>query len=526
MSYLKFKSKTLLTITFLFFLFFSAWLIIYVPSNMDEFLPYHRIACKVFPNAIEHVFRESCTSYATRLFGFEFFRSYSYIGYTSNLLYWPFYQVFPAPASHHVLGALVLLLFSILLVKAFSLSKQTVFIPLIYFPLLFQTIHDTGPIRIALLSYPLVILSISKLFDRNLSLLRRGLSFLGIFIVVSFAIEDKPFYIYLLPQVLFLAFGFALCRHCDEMTKSTHLFLKKERVLFEIIKKFAFEIFLVILAVFFAILLTLIFITVPLGESSSYYPYLLDLALQSSSRPKISFLQEIKYLAGYFLAPTQFANRIYEFSVPQKLISIFAFTPVLILCLVALRNEENKIRFLILGTIGLGVAIFLFTRHAWSGHHFIFLHITMLILLMRYASCGEKKYSYVVLLILLSTTVSCVQLFIGKEGRHSESTRQPIFDYLSKEEIASNAVINFVSWGGYYQQSLYGARTQLVTYTEPITQEFVDGLLEVWVRSGRKEIINICLRCDVKEISSFFPMYKISTVDFPNTSWRLVRIEQ
>jgi hypothetical protein len=521
MNYLKFKSKFLFAITFLFFFSTSAWLIVYVPSNNDEFLPYHRIACEVFPNAIEHVFIESCTSYPSRLLGLEFFRSYSIVGYTSNLLYWPFYQAFPAPASHHVLGALVLLLFSIWLIKAFSLSKLTLVIPLIYFPMLFQTIHDTGPIRIALLSYPLVVLSVTKLFDGSSSLLRRGLVFLGIFLVVSFAIEDKPFYIYLLPQVLFLALGFAYCRHCD-MIKLT---FKKERVFFEIEKKFAFEIFLVVLAVFFAILLTLIFITVPVGSKLSYYPFLVDLVLQTIS-PRFSFLQEIKYLAGYLLAPTQFANRIYELSVPQKLISIFAFIPVLILCLVALRNEENKIRFVILGTIGLGVAIFLYTRHVWTGHHFIFLHIPILILLMRYASCGEQKYAYVVVSILLSTIVSCVQLSLGKESVHSESTRQPIFDYLSRDEIASNVIINFVSWGGYYQQSLYGARTQLVTFNDTTTQESADGLVEVWARSGRKEIINICSGCDAQAISSFFPEYKISTVDFPNTSWRLVRIER
>jgi hypothetical protein len=493
---------------------------------MDEFLPYHRIACKVFPNAIEHVFRESCTSNPGRLLGLEFYRSYSIVGYTSNLLYLPFYQAFSAPTSHHVLGALVLLIFSIWLVKAFSLSKLTVVIPLIYFPLLFQTIHDTGPIRIALLSYPLVVLSIAKLFDKNSSLFRKGLAFLGIFLVVSFATEDKAFYIYLLPQVLFLALGFVFCRHYDEMTKLAFKQEKKERVFFKIIEKFAFEIFLVFLAVFFSILLTLIFITVPLDDSSSYHSYLLDLLVQSSNRIKISFLQEIKYLAGYLLAPTQFANRIYELSFPQKLISIFGFTPVLILCLVALRKEKNKIRFLILGTIGLGVSIFIFTRHAWSGHHFIFLHISILILLMRYASCGEQKYAYVVASILLSTIVSCVQLSFGKQGVHSESTRQPIFDYLSRDEIASNAIINFVSWGGYYQQSLYGARTQLVTYIEPITQESAARLVEVWTRSGRKEIINVCSCCDAQAISSFFPEHKISTVDFLNTSWRLVRIER
>jgi hypothetical protein len=485
---------------------------------MDEFLPYHRIACKVFPNATEHIFTNSCSADPSRLFGLEFFRSYSIVGISSNLLYLPFYLVFPAPASHHVLGTLILLFFSLMLVKAFSLSKFTVIIPLIYFPLLFQTIHDTGPIRIALLSYPLIVLSIAKLFDDNLSLLRRTLAFLGIFLVVSFSIEDKPYYIYLLTQILFLALGFAFCRHYNGMIK---LIFKKKSVLFETIKKFAFKTFLVLLAVFFAILLTLIFITVPVSGSSTYEPYLLDLFLKSSSR-KISLLQEIKYLTGYLLAPTQFANRIYELSVPQKLISIFAFIPVLILCLVALRNEENKIRFLILGTGGVGVVIFLITRIAWSGHHFIFLHIPILILLMRYASCGDKKYLYVVASILLSTLVSCVQLFHGKEGIHSESTRQPIFDYLSRDEIASNAIINFASWGGYYQQSLYGARTQLVTYTMPITKESAAGLVDLWTRSGRKEIINVCSGCDTQVFSSFFFKHKISTVDFSNTSWRLV----
>lgn len=521
MNNFKYKTIFLLGVALLSFLLMCAWLVLYVPSNMDEFAAYRRIACTIFPNSTEHIFRESCTAYPIRFFGIDFFRSYAYLGISSNLLYLPFYLALPTPSSHHLLGITVLLIFSILLVKALSFPKQTVVIPLIFFPLLFQIVHDTGPIRLALLSYPLVLMLVFKLLDENQTLHRKIIYSLGMFAVVGIAIEDKPFYIYLLPQVLALSVGFVLIQHRQNQVKFT---FTKERVFSEFSTNFLLGLLMLIITVSFACILILLFMTVPLGQKGNHYPYLAYLATKSAI--KVSFLQEIQYIATYFFIPTQFASRIYDLSSKSSVISILAFIPTILVSLIALKNETRNMRLVILGTIGLGCAVFLLTRNTWSGHHFIFLHIPILILLMRYASSGLNKYTSVVLSILTSSIVSCTLLFFEKEAVNAESNRQPIFEYLSQENIASDAIINFTSWGGFYIQSLYGSRTQLVTYIEPMTKESSGRLLEIFQRSGRKEIINVCSDCDALSIASFFPGYEVSTIDFPNTSWRLVKIQR
>jgi len=518
MNWLNSKPKFLFVIALLSFVSITAGLVVFVPSNMDEFLQYHRIACTAFPNALEHIFREGCTEHPTRFLGFDFYRSYSYAGYSSNLLYWPFYYVYPAPASHHLLGVLILMIFSFLLVKAFTLAKETVVIPLIYFPILFQMIHDSGPIRLAVLSFPIVALLASQLVAENTSLPRRGLSFVILFIVVSIAIENKPFYVYLLPQVLLLALGFAVSSHHYGTIKFR---VTKNRVFSNLSTQFTFGLCLILSAVFLACLLILIFMQVPIG-GGKYSTYLARLMHEAA--PSIDLLHEIEYTVRFLLAPLTFISRIYHS--PRFVISALAFLPVLYLCFLALKHEDSKLQLTIVGSMGLSIAIFIFTRQTWSGHHFVFLHIPLLILLMRFASGGTRRYTYVVLSVLLSAIVSCFQMYLGKELPATESTRQPIFNYLSRDEVASNAIINFVSWGGYYQQSLYGSRAQLVTYIEPLTDKSVAELTELWTRSGRKEIINVCLGCDARTVSAFFPDFNVSTLYFPNTSWRLVKIER
>jgi hypothetical protein len=504
---------------FLLFIFLSAWLVAYVPVNTDELLPYHRIACTVFPMAVEHAPQGVCGAYASQILGFDFYRSYSYVGFSSNILYQPFYKVLPIPFSHHFLGILVLLVFSFLLVRAFSLSIFTIVIPLIYFPLLYQVIHDTGPIRIALLSFPIAIILAISALSPSTTTARMTLIFLATFFTYSVAIEDKPFYVYLIPQVILLSFWAAYDRYGRiEIKSQAEMKVNKFNVRIKVLSKFL----LLGFAVFLAGYVTLILTTEPAG--GAFYPYLKSLMIGST--PNLSFFQELEYLVMYLASPILFTSRIFEISTTQLLLSALAFLPVLLLFIYAVFEKKNRNRRYIFASLLLLIIIFLITKKTWSGHHFVYLHIPIVIFLMIYASNGPRRYMQVIIALILSALVSWGQVLYAKEHIHSETGRKVIFDYLSQNEIASASIINFTSWGGYYQQSLYGADSQLVTYTEPITSDGMNLMRELLVKTGRKYLINVCYDCDKGTFQPYFHADNIEVLYFPSTSWRLIKITQ
>lgn len=513
----------LFLVVFLFFIFLSTWLIVYVPANMDEFLPYHRIACATFSNSVEHILTESCSAFPSRILGFDFYRNYSYVGFSSNLLYWPFYKVLAAPSSHHFLGVLVLVGFSILLVKAFSLSTYTIVIPLIYFPLLFQVVHDTGPIRIALLSYSIITILACRIFSPKTTNFQMVLLLLSTFVIYFFAIEDKPFYVFLIPQITLLSFWTAY----DSYSRNNINFKSKiQTVKLKINTRippnllYILLIFIIFAACFVALFLT----TTPDYQTGNFHPYIASLIKNSSSR--LTFSEELKQIVLYLITPIRFTNRIYELSIDQHLISIIAFFPVLCIFLYAAFAKEYRNWVFILLSLFLLVFIFLLMRMTWSGHHFIYLHIPILIFLMIYASNGTRRYIQVIIALVLSALVSWSQVYSAKEGIHSESGRKNIFYYLSQKEIASESIINFTSWGGYSQQSLYGSNLQLVTHILPTNSDTMKPIIELWVKTGKKYLINVCYNCDESTFYEYFPASKILMLNFPMTSWRLIRIEK
>jgi hypothetical protein len=509
---------SLLTGVLLFF-FLSAYFIVYVPANTDEFLPYHRIACTVFPNAVEYAPQGVCGTYASRILGFDFYRSYSYVGFVSNILYEPFYRVLATPISHHFLGILVLLGFSILLVRAFSLSTFTIVIPLIYFPLLFQMIHDTGPIRIAILSFPILIMLASSALSPSTTKVQMIFILLATFATYSVAIEDKPFYVYLIPQVVLLSFWAAKERYSrSEIKYESTTQISKLGIKMRILSKYL----LLGLAILMACYATLILTTEPAG--GNFYPYLTSLMIGSISN--LSFLQELEYVVMYLVSPILFTNRIYGVSIPQVLLSALAFLPALLLFFYAAFEKKNRNRLFIFASFLLLIFIFLITKKTWSGHHFVYLHIPIVIYLMIYAGSGPRRYVQVIIALFLSALVSWGQVYSAKEYTHSESGRKVIFDYLSQKDIASESIINFTSWGGYYQQSLYGADSQLVTYTEPITSDGMRLMKELLVITGRKYLVNVCYDCDVSTFRPYFSADTIEVLNFPATSWRLIKIKK
>ena len=96
---------------FFFFVLFVIWLVYFVPPDSDEFLAYYNIACRKFEGsrlAFVSGYDIGCENFKVKLFGYEYTKSYSYLGLSSILLYSPFYSLFHNIESHYFYGLFVL----------------------------------------------------------------------------------------------------------------------------------------------------------------------------------------------------------------------------------------------------------------------------------------------------------------------------------------------------------------------------------------------------------------------------------
>jgi hypothetical protein len=492
------------------------FLIFLVPTNMDEFLPYHRLACTKYPAAIEHVFRESCKLYPGELFGWGFFRSYSYVGISSSYLYKPFFNIWPEVTSHYFLGFMVLLFFSIGMTMAMKLKPLVILIPILYFPLLFQTIHDTGPIRIGLLAYPLLILMVAKLLSPTTSIFLKTLSVLAIFFISAVALEDKPFFVYLLPQIIFIAYvNFFYVENKDKLMSC-----KKLRDLIWS-KRFYIRSIFVLTPLLLSLYVVLFCIRIPSIDYQSYFHYLIGVTDRTRS-----FSDEIAHIIEYQFSPIMFGSRFYEIDFNQKIISTIVFSPILYILLLKIKQVNFPVKHWFLSALILLATIFIFMRNAWTGHHFVFLHIPIIFLLMIYSNKSKEKYSAVLGILIIISLISAIQLINSKATNGSEDNKADVFKYLQNEELAKNSIINFSSWGGYYIQSLYGPESQLVTYTEPINESDGLALESLRQRLKRRYILNVCNSCSIDEISAIYSGSNIVQVGPKLSGWTIFQISK
>jgi hypothetical protein len=106
------------------------------------------------------------------------------------------------------------------------------------------------------------------------------------------------------------------------------------------------------------------------------------------------------------------------------------------------------------------------------------------------------------------------QLYFSKVYYYSDHSRTLIFNKLKEKNIAEKSVINFSTWGGYYIQSLYGHKNQLVTYTDQFNDNEPEDLKKIKINNNRDFIINICFneneinKCTYDFIREKFKNYK------------------
>ena len=99
-----------------------------------------------------------------------------------------------------------------------------------------------------------------------------------------------------------------------------------------------------------------------------------------------------------------------------------------------------------------------------------------------------------------------------------------MFSFLSEGMFAKNSVINFSTFGGFFLQSLYGSKDQIVTFKDLVNIKSGQPLITSVKNSSRTYLLNACENCDLKKMESIFPGLKIELVGPQDPSWRIWQV--
>jgi hypothetical protein len=324
--------------------------------------------------------------------------------------------------------------------------------------------------------------------------------------------ESKAFFLFLLPQVLLIGFGYAYTT-----LNQNRINIGGPGKLIRQIRSGTFFLWLSLVSLTVVLALYIVLFCIKYG-SSSYFSFLTAQVNGSSS-----VASQLKMIRDYLIFPFMFTSRIYDVSRYQQIISAIFFLPVLFI-LYSYLKKKTLVGYILLTSILVLIVIFTIARNTWSGHHFIFLHLPIILMLMIFANQSLEKFKKVIIILSTLMVVCGVLLVFGQVGIHSSAERSILFKSLSNSKLASNSVINFSSWGGYYIQSLYGDQSQLVTYIEPMTGDEATRLAGIAKRLNRPFIINVCHSCSKEDMMKFFPGRVIEKVGPENYNWLIWKI--
>ncbi|HUY69103.1 MAG TPA: hypothetical protein VMV79_07360, partial [Alphaproteobacteria bacterium] len=354
-------------------------------------------------------------------------------------------------------------------------------LPLIFsfFPFSFQFIHDTGPVRFALLIFPLGAMLLRRMTERKAGV--RWVYAALLALLALLATEDKVFFLYLLPGYAFFCLAFT-----GE---------KSWPALFARLKK-----------TWPAIMLAVVLATIGLAalfasaiDGRPYFDLLRIVAPRQA--PATGFFYTLKLFIAYLLAWPAYAHRVFDMRGAMLTPSFFFFMVAaagLFAGCVVLAVHKSPRRWLAPRPLLLALsflattAVFLILRNVWAGHHFIFLWPPLMVLfadLLEDAAPAARKALLGAFLALNALAV--VILLWWPIDPTAARDRQAIFAYFHNDARAAQAIVNYSSWGGYYIQSLYGPRDQLVTYAQPLTPASARQLLALSRQTGRR-LYDVC----------------------------------
>ena len=489
-------------------------LVLFIPSHPDDFSVYHALACG-FPAQHINIFHAPCNSYFHQLGPFNYQQDYEYVGVATSILMGLMLHVAGPLIAHYFWGLVTLAIVSLGLFKSFELQKNWVLI-LFYFPITYPILHDDSPIRISIIFFAWTPFLLRKALASRPTTKFILLTLISLGWLIS--TEDKPFFVYLLPGLFFL------CLSLEDQTS-----LQKISTLWKKITIFT--------TLFIP---TLAFLLLSKTQGQSYLVFLSGNTQGSTNGYRRSLLTALLHLFSWFAYPVRAVNynnssKInhpeYLQAIPwgNGLVSILSLVILLFTGLVFAKFyflyskkifnfKSLKISPPILQFISV-VLLFGFPilGGAWSGHHYVFAQVAILIILLKNLEVFFKRFSK---LVIVGLCISVTGLTIATPPRsyNSIDSRKEIdFAY----SIATdNSIIN-CAYSCYFEYSLRNRGSVPVTFaTSP---EEGQALLELSKLRG-SNIVHICKLCSSRDVGSIFAGAKEVIKDHQYGVWSTFRI--
>lgn len=458
----KFSKRGLLVFTsvLLFCLVLLVILLIQVPPSMDEFLPYHQIACSFYPNGSENIFRESCGTYNLNVFGHSLpLRAYSYTGFTPSLIYFPFFLLWKSYFSERILKLIVFLLLAYSVKKITRLSGwMTSLLVLMCLPLAFQSIIDLGPFAFQ----GLISLASAYLIARSRSYF--GGVIAGLLIFIGF--DQKPIFSVLIVPIIVLTIA---------------LIIEKRK---DFIKESGKRLGIIILAVISALAPLSVLL---LSKNNSGILYLKELTMHPAigafdfSRQYQQFHTISPYLGSF----ERFGHLMYNTHDASSFSTIIIWAIFGLLIMVAFYNKftdkdediQNSFWPFLASIFGFIFSIWGVSRMSESGNaHHPIIAFPFLILAIAFAIKSLQKNSRKIAVILVFVIAS-LNVYMGYNlltspilSQHDWSRLNIINEFNNTESSRKNLYV-CADWGMYYLMSLYGPKEQTVLFIDPINSK-------------------------------------------------------
>ncbi len=528
--------------------------VIKVPWNMDEFLAYHALACRETAQKL-NIFRESCFAYSTNIGPIHFFRSYQYVGVASSILYAPFHALVNSIWTHYLVGALALVAIAWGLKSSLNFNRSMIPAFVLFFPLLFTVLHDSGPVRIGL-----IVMAWSPVFFVKCINSKR---YPYVWLVLTsimwmIATEDKPFFVFLIPGIILFCLAAAVSK---EVGFFGSLDWKKVFLFFGI-----------------PTAMCLVLLTILRTEGSSYLTY-----LNQNSVPRglgsfaaglltavvftvdwsfyahrvtslISILADEQDYSRKFAANTQFFPAWHTqrgaVALTLMLVTVLVLTSLLFWIVkagigqisrqvrqlprekskkrVSMKSKKAKGKFnhqndwtlsLLIGSFSLlvlGIAL----AGGWAGHHFVYTSIPVLACIAMFFQNWTHGAVRLGVFFAILSTISLV--VISLTPIQKSASRE--IDLVMQKAISSSdysTIVNCASWGCYYPYSLLNKRNIPIVFATEVSD--INKLGDV-AQSRKSTVMHVCTSCDQDLVQKLYPTSRIEPIRTGTNLWLLFRV--
>lgn len=431
--------------------------------NDDEWIHFQPIACHLLPYGHFHrqPFREWCGSKDLVLFGSRLpLRSYNYSGVSDALFFLPFWLIIRSSLALKIFTGILWFLNSFLLSSLTRVSwALSMGVVMMSAPMFSQHMIDTGPFALQFTMVLLALISFVRgtLARSILSAMIWGtLSVLPAFL----AFEQKATVVFAIPAAVFLLLSAYGAR------PGLAQMLRRDRLI--------------------RVVQTCIPLILILGMLIWFYVHL-DMAFdgqyinQLLNRQNYSWSQLSEWTAharGLFdtfvVHPSTFFHRAYGMTQFEK--SSFLQEIALIYggLLVAL-SLQRKWSYLSLLTLSLFLAIVTLmivarSTESWAGHHAVYACMIPFFGIMIALDAiirGQRWIAFLGIGMLLYIHIPTLMAPLAKSPLvHSERAKTEIFALVDEPNFAAQHVVVHLSWGAFFQDSLLGPDSQVVTWTD------------------------------------------------------------